>query len=44
MGDNTITFVFNPSEIASLELGTVQLVLTYAQMKRFIKPKFLKTL
>ena len=44
VGDNTITFVFNPSEIASLELGTVQLVLTYAQMKRFIKPKFLKTL
>ena len=44
VGDNTITFIFNPSEIASLELGTIQLVLTYAQMKRFIKPKFLKSL
>ena len=44
VGDNTITFIFNPSEIASLELGTVELVLTYAQMKRIIKPTFLKTL
>ena len=44
VGDNTITFIFNPSEIASLELGTVQLILTYAQMKKIIKPKFLKSL
>lgn len=44
VGDNTITFIFNPSEIASLELGTIELVLTYAQMKKIIKPKFLKTL
>ena len=44
VGDNTITFIFNPSEIASLELGTIELVLTYAQMKKLIKPKFLKSL
>ena len=44
VGDNTITFIYNPSEIASLELGTIQLVLTYAQMEKFIKPKFLKSL
>ena len=44
VGDNTITFIYNPSEIASLSLGTVQLVLTYAQMKKIIKPKFLKSL
>jgi len=44
VGDNTITFIYNPSEIASLELGTIQLVLTYAQMEKLIKPKFLKSL
>ena len=44
VGDNTITFIFNPSEIASLELGTVQLILTYAQMQNIIKPSFLKSL
>jgi hypothetical protein len=44
VGDNTITFIFNPSEIASLELGTIGLVLTYAQLKRFIKPAFIKSL
>lgn len=44
VGDNTITFVFNPSEIASLELGTIQLVLTYAQLERIIKPQFIKSL
>lgn len=44
VGDNTITFIFNPSEIASLELGTVQLILTYAQMQNIIKPNFLKSL
>lgn len=44
VSDNTITFIFNPSEIASLELGTIELVLTYAQMQKFIKPSFIKTL
>ena len=44
VGDNTITFIYNPSEIASLELGTIQIVLTYAQMQKFIKPEFLKSL
>ena len=44
VGDSTITFIFNPSEIASLELGTIDLVLTYAQMEKLIKPKFLESL
>lgn len=44
VGDNTITFIFNPSEIASLELGTIELVLTYAQMKKLIKKQFLDSL
>ena len=44
VGDNTVTFIYNPSEIASLELGTVQLILTYAQMQAFIRPEFLKSL
>lgn len=44
VGESTITFIFNPSEIASLELGTIELVLTYAQMGNIIKPKFLKSL
>lgn len=44
VGDNTITFIYNPSEIASLEQGTIEIVLTYAQMKKFIKPAFLKSL
>lgn len=43
VSDNTITFIFNPSEIASLELGTIELVLTYAQLKKFVKPAFLKS-
>lgn len=42
--DNTVTFVFNPSEIASLELGTIQLVLTYAQMAKLVKRNFLQSL
>lgn len=44
VSDNTITFIFNPSEIASRELGTIELVLTYAQMEKFIKKKFLNSL
>lgn len=44
VGDNTITFIYNPSEIASLELGTIELVLTYAQLKKYIKPAFIKSL
>ncbi len=44
VGDNTITFIYNPSEIASLELGTIQLILTYAQMEKLIKPQFLQSL
>ena len=43
VSDNTITFIFNPSEIASLELGTIELVLTYAQLKKFVKPAFIKS-
>ena len=42
-GNSTITFIFNPSEIASLELGTIELVLTYAQLKKFVKPAFIKS-
>lgn len=44
VGDNTITFIFNPSEIASLELGTIELVLTYAQLRKYVKPAFIKSL
>ncbi len=44
VSDNTITFIFNPSEIASLELGTIELVLTYAQLKKYIKPAFIKSI
>lgn len=44
VGDNTITFIYNPSEIASLELGTIELVLTYAQLEKFVKPAFIKSL
>lgn len=44
VGDATITFIYNPSEIASLELGTIELVLTYAQLKKIIKPQFIKSL
>ena len=43
VSDNTITFIFNPSEIASFELGTIELVLTYAQLKKFVKPAFIKS-
>ena len=43
VSDNTITFIFNPSEIASLELGTIELVLTYDQLKKFVKPAFIKS-
>lgn len=44
VGDDTITFIYNPSEIASLEHGTIELVLTYAQLQKFIKPSFIKSL
>jgi hypothetical protein len=44
VSDNTITFIFNPSEIASLELGTIELVLTYAQLKKYVKPAFIKSI
>lgn len=44
VSDNTITFIFNPSEIASLDLGTIELVLTYAQLQKLVKPAFIKSL
>ena len=43
VGDNTITFIYNPSEIASLELGTIELILTFAQLQKFVKPAFINS-
>jgi len=44
VSDDAITFIYNPSEIASLDMGTIELVLTYAQLKKYIKPAFIKSL
>lgn len=37
LDSETITFIYNPSEIASYELGSIQLVIPYNEVSRLIK-------
>lgn len=41
LGDEAITFVYNPDEIAPGSVGTIELVITYAQLEKILKTTFI---
>ena len=40
LGDETITFVYNPSEIASYDIGAIELIIPYSDMEKIIRNSF----
>ena len=40
LGDETITFVYNPSEIASYDVGATELIIPYTDMEKIIRNSF----
>ena len=40
LGDETITFVYNPSEIAAYDLGATELIIPYNKLEKIIRNSF----
>lgn len=40
LGDETITFVYNPSEIAAYDIGAIELIIPYTDMEKIIRNSF----
>lgn len=40
LGDETITFVYNPSEIASYDIGATELIIPYSSLVKIIRNSF----
>ena len=40
MNDETITFVYNPYEIAPYAVGSIELVITYNEVSQILNPSF----
>lgn len=40
LGTETVTFVYNPDEIAPFDLGSTELTLTYEEMRQLLNPSF----
>ena len=40
IGDETITFIYNPSEIAPYEMGPTELIVPYSPMEEILKNSF----
>jgi hypothetical protein len=37
LGSETITFIYNPSEIASYAMGTTELIIPYSDLDKLMK-------
>ena len=40
LNDETITFVYNPYEIAPYEVGSIELIITYSEVSQILSPSF----
>ena len=40
LNDETITFVYNPYEIAPYAVGSIELVITYSEVSQILNPSF----
>jgi hypothetical protein len=40
LNDETITFVYNPYEIAPYAVGSIELIITYSEVSKILNPLF----